>query len=479
MPSFSVLSPTLLTLLPILLAFVLLFELVAVIICFIRRSRNRFSMAELLAENLLFAQLLIFTLIAADTVYQVETGFLSLHSYLPIRLVLYLGSLALGLFLTLGERNLKHLFIPVSLLLTFLEFEGLSVFFSNLLCFTLLCFWLLRAIVLFLRYESTKSRYFSTLSVKEATDAMPFGLLLFRAEGPNKGEFLLCNPKMEELMETLTGSLCHSGTDFYKRLVQNRIQPGCRKYPSNALTLFSLPDESVWDFVLSDLTLYGKAHHLLMASDDSAVYAATGELRDRNRALEIQNAELKRMLEEMEEVCRLEETIYLKGQIHDLLGQKITLLLRAMREGKPFDRSLLSSVSKGLSEALKEQTLTGSYSMKMLIDDFKGLGVTVHTTGEFPKEAGVQKVCFEVSMEAMTNAVRHGYATEIWITCTETEETRILRISDNGLGSSLTLTEGGGFQGMRRKAQKIGGTFRFFTKPQFTVELNIPKGEHI
>lgn len=44
----------------------------------------------------------------------------------------------------------------------------------------------------------------------------------------------------------------------------------------------------------------------------------------------------------------MEELLRGKGRVHDVLGQRISLLLRALRENKQPDEALLSAFAEGL-----------------------------------------------------------------------------------------------------------------------------------
>ena len=476
MSSLYLFPPAVLVVFPLLLTLAVISEILVIFCGFYGFTHNKKEILETIQEVLLFVQLVLVTLIAAQAIYHAEFGFFVIHRYAVIRYVVAILNFMIGIYLVWEENNIQYLFLPLTMgiMLPFAE-DILGTSFCYFLL-ALIMLWICRAVWIFVGCQKNKSHRLSAFSVKEATDAMRFGLLFCKNQGNADGQILLCNRQMEVLMNTITGTIFYDGKDFYQKLVDGVVLSECHKYQSENLILYRLPNATIWEFALYELKIKHKSYALLIASDDTAVYEATEQLREQNAQLKKQNQELTRMLQEMESTCKIEESIYMKGRIHDLLGQKITLLLRSMREHKPLNQGLLSSISKSLSEALKEQSLTGDYSMKMLIKDFKGLGVKVKTKGCFPKEPFVQKAFFEIAMEAMTNAVKHGYATKIWIESTENVGKTILTIRDNGLCSDNPIIEGGGFSGMRRKAQTLGGTFSYKTNPQFTIQITILRG---
>jgi protein-histidine pros-kinase len=93
---------------------------------------------------------------------------------------------------------------------------------------------------------------------------------------------------------------------------------------------------------------------------------------------------------------------------------------------------------------------------------------------------------YRIVQESVTNAVRHGRASEVDVCLTVDHETLRLQISDNGRGgiapdpSSESRKSGGfGLLGMEERVLALGGTLRILPRePQGTViDVNLPAGE--
>ena len=69
---------------------------------------------------------------------------------------------------------------------------------------------------------------------------------------------------------------------------------------------------------------------------------------------------------------------------------------------------------------------------------------------------------FRIAQEALSNAIRHGKATEIGISLTSTSHRLTLAISDNGVGLTVTPEEstGMGLHIMHYRARMIGATLQ-------------------
>lgn len=73
--------------------------------------------------------------------------------------------------------------------------------------------------------------------------------------------------------------------------------------------------------------------------------------------------------------------------------------------------------------------------------------------------AHVRGVC----IEATSNAVRHGGASDVAISVNREGSSLVLGIADNGLGADLNAPLGNGLKNMRERAQSLGGTMKIET----------------
>ena len=56
-------------------------------------------------------------------------------------------------------------------------------------------------------------------------------------------------------------------------------------------------------------------------------------------------------------------------------------------------------------------------------------------------------------------------------------ETWMLLVTDNGIPPREAITEGGGITGIRRRAERYGGTVEVLARPRFTVRVTIQEGD--
>src|SRR5699024_5897556 len=71
-------------------------------------------------------------------------------------------------------------------------------------------------------------------------------------------------------------------------------------------------------------------------------------LARQNQALEQRGQELRSTIAHLQAICEAEEIARSKARVHDLLGQRISLLLRALRDDRQMDESLLLDFARSL-----------------------------------------------------------------------------------------------------------------------------------
>lgn len=90
-----------------------------------------------------------------------------------------------------------------------------------------------------------------------------------------------------------------------------------------------------------------------------------------------------------------------------------------------------------------------------------GLGLVVRLDdrleGETPPSA-IQTTAYRIVQEALTNVVRHSAASSATVTLERVDRELVVRIADDGSGTSPDAVEGGGIRGMRERAALAGGT---------------------
>jgi signal transduction histidine kinase len=85
----------------------------------------------------------------------------------------------------------------------------------------------------------------------------------------------------------------------------------------------------------------------------------------------------------------------------------------------------------------------------------------------------VEAELLRIGQEAITNAVRHSGATDIWVTCRVAAPYAEVSVSDNGCGLGTARADSHGLQIMRERARLIGAELVLTTRPGGGVVLKV------
>ena len=422
-------------------------------------------------ECAVLAALFLFAALLGQVQYGLYGDFLLPSAYGNIRQMVFLLCAVLGTAAAVGTELIWPFFVigGAAVLLPLTEaITGAAYPFFFLAA--LLYFLIRSAHVCLIRRRELNTRL-SSVSVKEAIDTLHTGLLFFR----QSGEPLLCNRRMDTLARQLTGQPLRSGLEFRRHLESGQLQDGCVREVLGDQQVFRLPDASVWSVTAYNIPVNHRACVLLTADDVTARWDAVKHLARQNEALEQRGRELRHTIEHLQAICEAEEIARSKGRVHDLLGQRISLLLRALRDGQQPDESLLMDFARSLPTALREDdTPSPARRLALLRETFRGMDVSVEVQGALPENAAVADAFAEIAVECVTNAVRHGYATRIQFHLFHNDCWH-MTVTDNGIAPAGPIREGGGIGGMRRRMARLGGSMELYASPRFRIELSVPK----
>ncbi len=224
-----------------------------------------------------------------------------------------------------------------------------------------------------------------------------------------------------------------------------------------------------------------------------ATYAAiaihNAQLFQRAQSASERLAALSRRLIEVQEA----ERRHLARELHDDLGQALTVLglnLVRLREGLGARQSEQLDESLEIVNRLIEQVRNRSLDLHPSVLDDLGLVPALEWYVERQARAGgfaatvsaeppdlrwpveIERVCFRVAQEALTNVVRHARARTVRVELHPTPSGLLLGICDDGVGFDVEAarrhaTYGGslGLVGMQERAELAGGRLTIASVP--------------
>lgn len=156
----------------------------------------------------------------------------------------------------------------------------------------------------------------------------------------------------------------------------------------------------------------------------------------------------------------------------ELAKKQLTLLGNVARDGL---KDVRHSVNKLRPDALQKKTL--KEALATMIEEFhQSSGVQVHfachlSSLEFQQDE--EDTIYRIVQEGMTNALRHGKATEIYISFGMDQMNLVIIIEDNGIGCTQ-IVEGFGLHHMRERVALLQGTLRAYGTDGFVLIVELP-----
>ena len=155
-----------------------------------------------------------------------------------------------------------------------------------------------------------------------------------------------------------------------------------------------------------------------------------------------------------------------------MLGQ---ILLRTIRSEQALNYTLLQSLANGLIDELKtaQNAPSTQDELENLRQVFNSIGVGIEVFGELPEDNAKAKLFVDIAREAVSNAVKHGFATEVHISFDVSEGVSRMRITNNGHPPPDSIKEGGGLSGMRKRVEPYEGEVKVDVRPSFVLTVSI------
>ena len=262
---------------------------------------------------------------------------------------------------------------------------------------------------------------------------------------------------------------------------------------TNVDEIFSL----LFLIIISCLASYIKEEHGKKL-DAQVLY---DELRISEEQLKQAKEELELYASSMAELAFLKERNRISRDIHDSVGHAIStamIQLNAIEVIAKKEKSSVAPLAANLRDFLKDglqevriaiaqlkpseyKTYQELYRIEELIQNFEKLsGINVRLTISKNKWELSQKLgltLYRIIQEALSNALRHGQATEVRLVLNFAPENLILTIDNNGRGCE-SIKKGVGLTSMTERISEMNGKLTFFpAQTGFKIQVILPKGK--
>ena len=248
------------------------------------------------------------------------------------------------------------------------------------------------------------------------------------------------------------------------------------------------------DIYTHDFYYKGQQTRLVLANDITEKHIAEQKLLESYESIRKLTSHLQNVREE--------ERLYISREIHDELGQLLTVLKMDVswlnKRTEPENTAVkekLIEISGLIDSTVKSVRRIASELRPTLLDDLGLLAAIEWYLEEFERRSGIEterslqeieqplpdalKIgLFRIFQESLTNVARHSGAKKVKVSLQQQEKELVLTVQDNGKGfdESGTVKKTLGLLGMKERTLMMGGQYNIsgITGEGTTVTVSVP-----
>ena len=436
----------------------------------LNRHKNRIVLwIESITEGFILLQVLILALLISQVRVNIESPIIADAGFVTARYLLFSAIVLLSSIISVLRQKNRLLLrlLPVFAATLTLPFtEALTGRLYPFIYTIALAFWLVRSVYICFTRRKEVAHRVSTFSIKQAMDSLRTGLLYYDA----RGRIYLTNRRMQGLMIILTGEVQRNGLTFVKKIDGDDTLVKPDPFELDGHKVFSLPDGTAWLFRICTLEVGRRQYFQLSAAEITDRLQLTYKQQAYVDELKLRGEMIAEAIENLDAVCREEELLRISSEIHDNIAQQLAMMTRILRLKETPDEALLieyaSDILNGWQNA---QTESGTETITAIQKAYAGIGVEVMFEGKLPGNRAHAGYFADFVREGVANAVRHGFATEVFVRCSETDDCVKMSVENKHGTAKGVFAEGGGITGLRRKVDALGGSLEIAASPHFTL----------
>ena len=317
----------------------------------------------------------------------------------------------------------------------------------------------------------------SRLSPGEAIKKLPEGVL-YSSKG--KGTLLMNDAMRRTLVNLGIGGHLFVETNVWDEMTSTALnERGVQLSRGSQSLIMRVAPGDVRQFMRREVTLNGSKSVQIVAVDVTEQEELNESIFQTNIELEQFNVQLKKALQEIELTAQRDAENEMRLRVHEELGHRMSILHRYLESSadNPQATERIAQLVTSIKEAFSEQDCQKKDDLSLLIDAFSLVNVTIHLSGNFPKENPSFPVFMSIVREASLNALKHANAKNVNVEIKNKDDFFAVSISSDGNFSGETFCEGTGIQQMRTSVKSAGGSFDISSLSPFTVVAKLPAKE--
>lgn len=314
-------------------------------------------------------------------------------------------------------------------------------------------------------------RNVTLISIVEAFAKLESGVIF----ADKKGRVRLINPYMSELMKE-AGIYRIENLSEISRLFEKL---DVRSFGKDRIVTFK--NGKTYQIIKDEVKIKNKKYIQAVFNDITKLYNLNKKLEMKNEQLEYYNEEISEILKNIDDIILEKESIKIRQQVHDIIGQRLSIVNAATGEIEMTGHSNakledLNELIDTLIEDMKRERL-GTYDdiFEYLKESFSIVGVNIDIEGKIPKNPKIRNSIALILREAITNAICHANANEINMKIEEDIDSIVIEIWDNGEIKETKISEGTGMRGIRRRVEEdLGGKLEIILTDGFKMKITVP-----
>ena len=298
--------------------------------------------------------------------------------------------------------------------------------------------------------------------IKESFDSLPIAACFFDKNGVVR----LINRRMLAIANWLRKGGIQSLAEMQSVLHSPPANVRCLDL---RLRIYRFPDGKALRFAQEQITTKaGVRYTQITAADVTELIRKQNQLKAENAKLAEANERLRRLLVQMPEIIREEETLAMKLRVHDDIGHSILAARRVLLQQTDLKelRANAALWEQSISVLYRSSQITAqSEPLEAAKKRAEELGVSVLLTGNEPQRQWIRALSALAICECAANCVRHADG------CME------VSLTNNGAVPKEKITEGGGLSMLRQRIEEAGGKMEVWSSPRFKLMLSLPEQE--
>lgn len=313
-----------------------------------------------------------------------------------------------------------------------------------------------------------QNEHISGMSVKDAFDKLPAGLMFYGASGIP----IMINEAMQELGRAVLDGPIVDARLFWTMLGDNKTDDS-KKDGDNIIV--KVNDGRVFTVKRNLLNIQGHEVFELTAVDISREYELTEELGLRRDKARVINTRLKALMGTIEYVTMNRELLQLKTALHDNIGQSILIAKRYLYSPESVDKKrMLDFWSDNIRHLMNDKPEEWELPYYVISREADRLGIRLDMIGELPDDPDIIPIVDAAISVHIGNTLKHADGTVATVSTRKAGSHYIISFTNNGRRPEGKVREGGGLTNLRREVESAGGRMEVLSEPNYMLRIILP-----